>query len=216
MFSYITPFTMGMLISFLGSLPLGTLNISATQLAVGEGSRKAVAFAIGVALVEIIYVRLSLVGIDWIVQHRNVFIFMEWLTVLLFVVLAFSSFRAATHKQPDSKNILLNNRIRRFWLGVTMSAVNPVQIPFWFLWSSYLISNRLLAANELSFHLYIAGIACGTVAALFVFIYGGRWLVQKFNASYRSINWVVGVVFLVSAAIQLIRVLNKPFNLPAN
>ena len=92
MFSFFKIFTAGMVISFLGSLPLGTLNIAAMQIAVQETVRRALAYALGVAIVEILYVRLSLKGIDWIIANRKVFYILEWVTVVLFLVLAVSSF----------------------------------------------------------------------------------------------------------------------------
>jgi len=59
-------FLWGMLISFLGSLPLGTLNIAAMQIGIQESIKDAIWFSLGSLLVEMIYVRISLVGIDWV------------------------------------------------------------------------------------------------------------------------------------------------------
>lgn len=210
MLQLVSLFGMGCLISFLGSLPLGTLNITAMQIAIEEKVRNAILFAVGVALVELIYVRISLKGIGWIMAHEKVFYYMEWATVALFLVLAFSSFWVARKKTGAAKNVLLNNKVNRFWLGVSMSAINPVQIPFWFMWSSSLFSMKLLRAEALHFNVYTAGIALGTVSGLLLFIYGGKWLVNRLNASQRMIQVVVGMVFLITAIIQLVRVVNKP------
>lgn len=210
MFSLIKIFTAGMLISFLGSLPLGTLNIAAMQIAVQETVRRALAYALGVALVEIIYVRLSLKGIDWILANQRVFYVLEWITVALFLALAVSSFLAARRQGDNQRNILLNNNVHRFWLGISMSALNPVQIPFWFLWSSYLFSIRLLHSDSISFNIYTLGIGVGTVSGLLLFIYGGKWIVRRMNTGQRTIHVVVGLVFLVSAIVQLTRVINNP------
>ena len=212
MFNLLKVFFTGMFISFLGALPLGSLNVSAMQVAITEDSRNAVKFALGVALVEILYVRLSLKGIDWILANQQVFYILEWVTVFLFIVLAISSFLTAGKTIGEKKNILLNNKINRFWLGFTMSAINPVQIPFWFIWSTYLLSNKILLPTEIEFNTYTVGIGVGTLAGLALFIFAGKWLVNKLNASHRMINIVVGIVFIVSAAIQLYRVINKPFN----
>jgi threonine/homoserine/homoserine lactone efflux protein len=211
MFSLFSIFFTGLFISFLGSLPLGSLNVSAMQVAITENTKKAIQFSMGVALVELLYVRLSLQGINWILANHTFFYLLEWLTVLVFAVLAVSSFIAARNSNPAARNILLNNSMHRFWLGFTMSAVNPVQIPFWFIWSTYLISNKILLQNNLHFNIYTLGVAAGTLGGLAIFIFAGRWLMQKLNASHRVINIIVGIVFIISAGIQLYRVLNKPF-----
>ena len=103
--------------------------------------------------------------------------------------------------------------MNRFWLGFTMSAINPVQIPFWFIWSTYLLSNKILLPLTLHFNVYTAGIGAGTLAGLAIFIFAGRWLLQTLHASHRAINIIVGIVFIVSAAIQLYRVVYKPFGM---
>jgi threonine/homoserine/homoserine lactone efflux protein len=205
MFSLLRVFMTGMLISFLGTLPLGSLNVSAMQVAVEENVRNAIRFALGVALVEILYVRVSLQAMHWVEAHQLVFRVLEWSTVLLFVVLAVSSFISAGNKAGEKKSLLLGNRLNRFWLGFSMSAVNPVQIPFWFIWSTYLVSTGVLATTGIAYNSYTAGIGLGTLAGLGVFIFGGRWVVRKMKAGHKIINRVVGMVFLVSAIIQLYR-----------
>lgn len=212
MLSLLAIFFIGMLISFLGTLPLGSLNVSAMQIAITEDTRKAILFSLGVALVEILYVRLSLQGIDWVIAHQQLFYLLEWATVFLFVVLAISSFMAARKKNSNAKNILLNNKMNRFWLGLTMSAINPVQIPFWFIWSTYLLSNNILLPQPVQFNTYTAGIGIGTLIGLGIFIFAGRWLLNKLKASHRIINIIVGIVFIISAAIQLYRVWYKPLH----
>jgi threonine/homoserine/homoserine lactone efflux protein len=212
MFSLLIIFFIGMLISFLGALPLGSLNVSAMQVAISENTRKAIQFSLGVALVEILYVRLSLQGIDWVIANRQLFHILEWITVCLFIILAISSFWAAGKKNSSAKNILLNTKMNRFWLGFTMSAINPVQIPFWFIWSTYLLSNKVLLPMPVHFNVYTAGIGIGTLTGLALFIFSGKWLLKKLNASHRIINIIVGIVFIISATIQLYRVLYKPLD----
>ena len=135
---------------------------------------------------------------------------MEWATVLLFLVLGISSLIASRKKTGNANNVLLRNNVNRFWLGLSMSAINPIQLPFWFLWSSYLFSIKLLQPDAIHFNIYTAGIGCGTILGLLLFVYGGKWLVNKINASQKAIHIAVAIVFLFSAAIQLVRVLNKP------
>ncbi|HEY5967612.1 MAG TPA: LysE family transporter, partial [Chitinophagaceae bacterium] len=61
---------LGFIISFLGQLPLGNMNLTATQLSVQENLRNAWKYGLGIVLVEIIYLRLALTGMDWVVEHK--------------------------------------------------------------------------------------------------------------------------------------------------
>src|SRR5215216_3119528 len=78
-------FFIGWLVSFLGQLPLGTMSITSTQIAVQENFTNAWKYALGVAIVEIIYLRLTLSGLGWIIRHELFFVIVGWLTVAVFL-----------------------------------------------------------------------------------------------------------------------------------
>ncbi len=201
----------GFLVSFLGQLPLGNMSFTATQVGLQEGISKAWQFAIGVALVEMVYLRLALTGMDWVVQHRLIYLGLGWVTVLLFLFLGIMAILSAKKQTTETKALVLNNKLNRFVLGLTMSALNPVQIPFWVLWTSLMIQTNRIAVSTLDFNLFTIGAGAGTIAGLAVYIHGGKWLVQKIKASNRSLNIAMGVVFLLTALLQLYRMIYHPF-----
>lgn len=202
---------MGFLVSFLGQLPLGNMSFTATQVCLEEGVKSAWRYAAGVALIEMVYLRFALTGMNWVVQHRVLFIGLGWLTVLLFLVLGVMALIAAQKQLVQKKTFLLNNTLDRFVLGAIMSALNPLQIPFWFLWTSTFIQTRILPVDGLSFNLFTIGAGAGTIGGLAVYIYGGNWLVTKMNTSQKTLNRWMGVILLITALIQLYRMLYKPW-----
>lgn len=199
-------FFWGLIVSFLGSLPLGTLNVAAMQISVQESVRNAILFALGCLSVEMIYVRISLVGINWVRKQKKLFRWMEWLTVAIVLALAIGSFAAAM-KPHHAKNVILNNNIHRFFLGVMLSAINPMQIPFWFGWSTVLFTKNILIPKNSFYNIYIVGIGLGTLLGNCVFIFGGKWIVSKMNGNQNMINWIIGGIFAVTAVIFLIKIL---------
>ena len=199
-------FFWGLLVSFLGSLPLGTLNVAAMQISVQESIHNAILFALGSLTVEMIYVRISLVGINWVRKQKKLFRYMEWITVAIVLALAIGSFAAAMKPHP-AKNVVLNNNIHRYALGVMLSAINPVQIPFWFGWSTVLFTKNILAPKNSFYNLYIVGIGIGTLLGNFVFIFGGKWIVTLLNGNQNLLNWIIGGIFTVTAVIFLIKIL---------
>ncbi|TDX02230.1 LysE family translocator [Dinghuibacter silviterrae] len=201
-------FGVGLLISFLGTLPLGTLNVAAMQIANKENIKAGIHFSLGVALVEIIYLRISLKGMGWVIEHHQLFYWLGWVTVAMLLALAFFTFRAATHPHKK-KNILLDNSMGRFWLGATMSALNPVQIPFWFGWSTYLLTNRILLPRTIEFNFFTAGGGIGTLMGLAVFIWGGNYIIQKLDANQKKLDIFIGCIFLLTAFIQAYKVLTQ-------
>jgi threonine/homoserine/homoserine lactone efflux protein len=202
---------MGFLVSFLGQLPLGNMSFTSTQVCIQEGFKKAWEFAMGVAIVEMIYLRFALTGMDWIVRHRIWFIALGWITVVMFFVLGIMAFVTANKQHGEKKALVLDNKLNRFVLGLMMSALNPVQIPFWFLWTSTFIQTHVLPVSNISFNLFTAGAGMGTLSGLAVYIHGGNWLVSKMNTSHKTLNKIMGVIFMITALIQLYRMLYKPW-----
>ena len=200
-------FFWGLGISFLGSLPLGTLNVAAMQIGIQEGISNAVWFAIGSLLVEMAYVRLSLVGIDWVRKQAKLMKWMEWVTLAIIVALAAGSFIAAAKGNGTAKNIMLNNHLHRFFLGMLLCAINPVQIPFWFGWSTVLLNKNILQPGPVQYNIYIIGIGLGTLLGNGVFIFGGKWLVQRIANSQQYLNWIIGGIFALTAVIQIIKMM---------
>jgi threonine/homoserine/homoserine lactone efflux protein len=203
----LSSFFLGMILSFLGQLPLGTMSMTATQIAVQENFRNAWKYAIGVALIEIVYLRLVLYGMQWVVQNRLIFIIFNWITVLFFIILGLISFITAQNQDGEKKALLLNNRLDRFLLGISMSALNPAQIPFWFVWTGYFLNLGWLTVGATHFNLFTLGSGLGTIGGLTVYMYGGNWLVTKMNTSNRTLNKIMGVVFIIAAMAQIYRVI---------
>ena len=177
------------------------------QIGIQETIKEAIYFSLGSLLVEMIYVRISLIGVDWIRKQEKLMKAMEWFTLLIILALAAGSFWAAASKGNDAKNVFLQNHMHRFLLGMFMSAVNPVQIPFWFGWSTILFNKKILEPVKTQYNIYIVGIGLGTLAGNCLFIFGGKWLVQRIANSQQYINWVIGSIFALTALIQVIKMI---------
>lgn len=201
----------GILVSFLGQLPLGNVNIAATQLNVQESQKSAWKFAAGLVVIEVIYLRLALTGINWIISNKMLFIILGWTTVALFMILGIASFIAARKQSEDKKALMLNNKLDRFLLGLSISAVNPVQIPFWLTWSLYLINAKMLHPVAIEYNFFTIGAGIGTLSGLAVYIYGGKWAIQKIKANNKSLNKFMGIVFIVVAFLQLYKMIYMPW-----
>ncbi|MBK8951519.1 MAG: LysE family transporter [Chitinophagaceae bacterium] len=198
----------GLLVSFLGSLPLGTLNIAAMQISISDGINAALLFSVGSLIAEIIYVRLSLVAMDWIRKQERIFRILEWVTLVVVLALASASFYSALHPSEE-KNVILSSTLPKLILGFTMSAVNPVQIPFWFGWSTVLFTKKILLPRRDHYNIYIIGIGLGTFIGNLVFIFGGRIIADKIQNNQHILNWIIGGIFALTALIQVWKMIKK-------
>jgi threonine/homoserine/homoserine lactone efflux protein len=191
----------GLLISFLGTLPLGTLNLTALQLSAVEGIDPALQFSIGALLVEMCYVRITLVAADWMRKQEKWLLYLDRIGFVLILLLALSNFYLAL---ADSPVEVTSSSVKgsRFLMGMAMSAFNPIQFPFWMGWTIFLFSRKWLESAESIYWAYILAIGIGTFLGNGVFIWGGRLLTGSALDKGPGLNVSIGLAFLVAAALQ--------------
>ncbi|HET6995333.1 MAG TPA: LysE family transporter [Chitinophagaceae bacterium] len=128
---------------------------------------------------------------------------------MIVLALAVSSFYAALHPSETKNAILSKSTLPHFILGLVMSAVNPVQIPFWFGWSTILFSKKILLPRQDHYNIYIIGIGIGTFIGNCLFIFGGQLIANKISNNQHIMNWVIGGIFTATAILQLWKILKK-------
>ena len=201
-------FFTGILISFLGALPLGTINIAAMQIAITDGLQAGILFALGMILPDIFYVMATLLAMQWIQKQKGLFKALEWVTLLIVLALAAANFYAAL--QPAvHKNVLLSSTLPPFLLGAVMNGVNPLQIPFWFGWNTVLFTKKVLEPRWKHYCLYAAGVAVGLFAGTAVFIFGGRLMADKISSHQTLFYVLIGCIFAGTALFQIWRMHRK-------
>lgn len=200
---YLQTFVAGLFISLAGSLPLGMLNVTAMQIAAKENLNSAVRFAIGVTIIEMVYILLILLVIGRLADQTQLFYVFEIVSIGLLLVLAAASFMATVSKQQ--KNVVIDNNLGRFTLGISMSAMNPMQIPFWMGWIIYLLSQSLMVNSIGGNTIFTMSAGMGTFLALLVFILAGRKFSDLITRNKKVVNTVMGCLFLFMAIFQIIK-----------
>jgi threonine/homoserine/homoserine lactone efflux protein len=206
--SLLKVFSWGLLISFLGSLPLGPLNLITTYVSVSKGTVAGFAFAAGCILAELIFVRLAVISMEWISRKQRLFKTLEWITILIILILALYSFIAASKHSGFASAMPANIKFP-FWSGVTISAIDPMKIPFWFLWSTFLLSKKILIPENNFYNYYTVGIGIGSLLGFIIFIYGGNYFIGSIKSNQYIVNWIIGTVLMVTVVIQLYRLFNR-------
>lgn len=132
-----------MFISFLGSLPLGTMNVTATNIAVKDGTYAGIQFMFGALAIETVCLCITLAGMEWVRKQQKLYRAFEWLTAILILILAIGSFIAAYNMKSFGSNAFTVYNISPFLLGLLLGTLNPMHIPFWFTWTTILINKKL-------------------------------------------------------------------------
>jgi threonine/homoserine/homoserine lactone efflux protein len=207
--SYFKIFFVGILISFVASLAPGSINIIATHLAFHNSIFSAALFASGCIVIETVCLCIVLAAMSWIRKRTRLFRLLEYVTIIMIFLLAFSSFAAAYEMKSFGEGVLTGYHIHPFLLGIFVNTLNPMHIPFWLGWTTILMEKNVLIPGKMNYLLYVSGITIGTVAGFAGFIYGGKLIVQQFSNNQNIINWIVGMVLLLTALIHVYKLHTK-------
>lgn len=186
----------GLLISFLGSLPFGTLNITAFNIAAVQNIGDAILFAIAVVFIELLAVVITLKSANKINFKSKFFYFVSPLAVILLLYLAVSSFNSALNPEEMNVNSHLFPMIHSpILLGLLLSILNPLHIPFWMGWNTVLIGKGLLENTKKMHRLYMTGIGVGSIAAYLIFIFSGNFIFKNYQQYNYMIAFILGFLY---------------------
>jgi threonine/homoserine/homoserine lactone efflux protein len=205
---FLKVFLAGLIVSFLGSLPLGTTNVAAMQLSIDRGILAAIYFSIGSLTVELIYVRLSLFAVDWLHRNKTVMRYLNAITLLILLLLTYESFQSAHHPAKASP-IAISQVLPPLFFGMFLCSISTAQIPFWLGWSTILMEKKILYPNGGTYWEYLLGIGIGTFLANGIFIYGGQLAGKGFQNNPSLLHWVIGSFYLGTAIWQVWRMIRS-------
>lgn len=193
----------GFLISFLGSLPPGTVNIILVEMAGADGLYAAAAFALGGVLAELICVKVCLMIMRRAMQFGVVTRSIRWLSLILLASLAISYFILSFRDAPTAEPSTLFSRAGSpFFVGFFMMVINPVQLPFWLGWTTIAVDRKALNVHSNDELFYLSGIALGSLLACALFIFIGR-LISLFLVSHQTpIRFILAVTFTMMVLLQ--------------
>jgi hypothetical protein len=195
-------------ISFLGTLPLGTLNLSVASYAFRGEMLGAIEFSVAAITVELLMVRVALMLIKRLEKFAHFLKIFGFLTAGLLLFLAFSSLLAALEMQSFRAALPLSF-LNPVVSGLLLSVTNPLHLPFWIGWTTVLRSKKILIDEPGANSIFIAAIGMGTAVGFFLYDIAGGYLIRLLGSRQVLLNWIVGVALLVTALIQLYKIFFK-------
>ncbi|HEX8548807.1 MAG TPA: LysE family transporter [Cytophagaceae bacterium] len=149
----------GALVSFLGSVPPGLINLQVISLSISKGGRQAVLFSLGAALMEILYVSIAIFVSGKLVALPDFVFYCKLVSLPALAILSY-------HYITKSKVVTVTSGTRRstngaLRLGIGMGAMNTLQIPFWTTYCSLLLASDWIQNENLNLPIFILGAGLG-------------------------------------------------------
>ncbi len=191
-------FFLGIIANFIGYIPPGNINLTVVQLAINRGSKQTNYFIASFCFIELILTFLIVRGDQWLSRTVNLTLYIEWVMVFLFLVLGIVTW--IDRNKQASTNYSGSKAIR---LGIIMGFMNPMQIPFWGITGTYLISHNWIVTGWFGILIFSLGSAVGAGVCLIAYSRFAGFVFKKFTLSNAMLNKCIAILFFSLSAFQL-------------
>lgn len=202
--------TVGFIVSFLGSLPLGYLNIIGVEVFSKLGMNSLVLFLIGVIVAQTVVVYFTVIFANKLMNKKKLMKGIDFFAVLFLLLLAYLFYAHSNQTAAGHNYLEAYVRYSPFLIGMVLCTLNFLQIPFWMAWNLYLMNaNHISLARKLKFY-YIFGTLMGTFWGMFVAILTLDSLSQNtFSFSKYIMPVCIPLFFVFLAFYQIFKVYKK-------
>ena len=198
----------GFLVSFVGSIPLGYLNIVGFEIYTKKDLLSLLGFLIGVIIVEGMVIYATLLFAKKLSENEKLLKFIEIFSIVFMFTLAAVFFLDHSKPISDSKKIIFAHA--PLIIGLLFSALNFIQIPFWLGWNLYLINNKYIQISSNIKLFYLLGTISGTFCGMLSFILMLDLLSNKGGIlSANTIGFIIPIFFFAMGCFQLVKHLRK-------
>lgn len=203
-------FLLGFLISLIGSLPLGYLNVIGLQILLEQGGLAIISFILGIIAVEFFVLKIISFGAKWLVKQKKLLLLIDVFTVLFFVSIALYFISNINNEKSFSLSQLHLVQYP-FILGVLLNGLNAIQWPYWSGIYIYVFRTKKLKTTQKANYIFITGALIGTGIGMLFFAYTGQYILVENNIEITHyLNPVLAMIFFILASIQLAKLfLNK-------
>jgi threonine/homoserine/homoserine lactone efflux protein len=194
---------LGFISSFVGTLPLGMLNLTILQLALANRQQQAIAFSLGATLIEFIQIGITLLGMNVLLAIPQLSQAISIISIPVLLYLGYQNFK----KKEETEGITLTAK-SAFWQGFVLGFANVVVYPFWLLWGNVFVQNGWLTPTPEAYFYFSFAAAIGTFGAFLFFILLGKILWQRLSRVQKMIDKLIGYTFFGFAAFQFFKLMS--------
>ncbi|TAH02747.1 MAG: lysine transporter LysE [Sphingobacteriales bacterium] len=195
-------FMVGVVVSFLGYIPPGNVNLTAMQLSINKSLKQALIFIITFSVFEAIFTYILMRFAAWFAQKQDILQILNWILIVIFIVLGILTWNKGQQNLPKQKDFKKSAAVRT---GVILGIFNPIQIPFWAIAGTFLISHNLITTKGFGLQIFSLGSGIGAFLCLYLYAKFAQFIQIKFSLSSKIINHGIALVFFSLAIISAIR-----------
>jgi threonine/homoserine/homoserine lactone efflux protein len=194
-------FFIGLIANFIGYIPPGNINMALVQITINRGIKQALQFIIAFSCVEFFFTYFIMNAADWLSQQVHLDTAIDWIMVVLFGVMGVITWMHRK-KTPKTSN---NSSRDSITYGILLGFLNPMQIPFWMITGTYLITHEWIETGRLALIIFSIGSAAGAFLCLFIYAESAKYIKSKLDLSNRAINTGIAILFFAFSAYHIVK-----------
>lgn len=210
--SIVLALVLGTVISLLGTLLPGLLNMTAARVSLRDGQRRALFYCLGAVTIIFFQVYIAVSFAKFINQNPDIIDMLQEVGIgifgLLTIYFIFIAKKPITKQEEEAVSV--KSKTGRYFLGVLLSALNFFPIPFYVFTSLTLATYGYFDfASHLFVFMFVLGCVIGAFAMLYIYVVFFKNFRSRLGFITRNINYIIGGVTGLVAVITLLRMLKK-------
>ncbi len=201
---YILHLFLGFIMAFISLIPPGMLNMTAIRTKIEINKKSALLFSFGAAIIVIPQAYIALTFAKYFAKHPEV---IDQLTkagiIVLFALSLYFFFQARKKFKGEGKKEKGNFIL----IGMFMSTMNMLAIPFYFVLSSVLEKKGLLLMSQPYISIFVLGVFIGAFTLFTIYVVFASYIEKKAQFIARNINYILSALFFVLGILTLIKFL---------
>ncbi|HQW68687.1 MAG TPA: hypothetical protein PLH25_03400 [Flavobacterium sp.] len=193
----------GFLVSFIGSIPLGYLNVVGYDVFKKFGLNETLFYLLGVISIEFFVIYFALLFANQLIANQKLLKFIEGFSVVFMFVLAFIFYTSASSETTNPSVLERYVKYSPFVVGLILSSLNFIQVPFWTSWNLYLLNGNYIEISKSRKYFYVFGTVFGTFSGMLVLIFSLNYLTLEFEFFKLFLfQFIIPIVFVVLGIFQ--------------
>lgn len=203
------PLVLGFFIAFLAVIPPGLINMTAAKISLQEGKNEAISFAIGASVIIFFQTFIAVLFARFISNHQEIVSTLQEIGIFIFSLLSIYFFWIAKKPKKIKSDSRVKGKSNRFFLGMLLSTLNLLPIPFYVFASMTLAASGYFSFDKIPVAEFVIGVMIGSFTVFYIYIVAFKKIENKTEFLMRNINTIIGSVTTFMAVLTLFKLLYK-------
>ncbi len=206
---FFLPLVLGFCIAFLAVILPGLINMTAAKISLQEGKNEALNFALGAAVIIFFQTFIAVLFARFINDHQEIVSTLQEIGIFVFSLLSIYFFWIAKKPKKIKAHSKVKGKSNRFFLGMLLSTLNLLPIPFYVFASMSLEAAGYFSFDKIPISSFVIGVVSGSFIVFYIYIVAFKKIEKKTEFLMQNINTIIGSVTTFMAVVTLFKLLYK-------